>query len=85
LLLTKDSPLLPVGNVVTRQILRGKSQTGDWELYRVEVRGYDGRTVDTVVNDPAGVPPIGEFVVVPVFVGSNGRLREAKQLEASTF
>ena len=83
--LTTDSPLLLAGTVQSRQKLRGQGQKGEWELFKIEVRGQEGRVISTVVNDPAGIPPIGEFITLPVFVGSNGYLREAKQLNAETF
>src|SRR5438105_2790824 len=82
--LTKDSTLLMVGTVQSRTKLTGTNpKTGAWEIYRVEVRGIDGRTGMATVSDPAGIPAVGEHVVLPVFVGSNGYLREAKQLEAA--
>lgn len=85
MLLTQDSPLLLIGTVQSRQKLRGKSAKGDWEMYRVEVRGQEGRVTNAVINDPAGVPPAGEFICLPVFVGNNGMLREARQLNAEAF
>src|SRR5262249_14734858 len=78
-------PQLLVGTVLARQKLSGTSAKGNWEIFRVDVRGYDGRVAQTMVNDPAGVPPVGEFVVMPVMVGSNGYLREAKQLNSESF
>jgi hypothetical protein len=83
--MTQDSPLLLCGTVQARQKLRGRSQRGDWELFKVEVRGSDGRVASAVVNDPGAVPPIGEFIAMPVFVGNNGMLREAKDMNADTF
>jgi len=83
--LTGDSALLLCGTVQGRQRLKGRSAKGDWEMFRVEVRGCDGRTANCVVNDPSGIPPVGEFIVLPVFVGNNGMLREAKDLNAETF
>ena len=52
-------------------------------MFKIEVRGCDGRVVHATVNDPAAVPPVGEFVVMPVFVAQNGYLRKAKQLNDS--
>ncbi len=54
-------------------------------MFRVEVRGEDGRMGQTIVNDPASIPAIGEFLCVPVFVGNNCMLREAKSLNAEVF
>ena len=34
---------------------------------------------------PGGVPPQGEFIALPVFVGNKGMLREAKQLNTAAF
>jgi len=70
---------------MTRQKLSGKNDKGAWEMFKVEVRGQDGRICSVIVNDPAGVPPKGEFVCVPVFVGNNGQLRECKQLSSLEF
>ena len=83
--LTKDSPLLLVGTVLNRNRLTGKSSKGDWEMFRVEVRGIDGRSQVAVVNEPAAIPPKGEFVCLPVFVGQNGGLREARQMAGTEF
>ena len=83
--LTADSPLLLAGTVLNRQRLRGMGQKGEWEMFRIEVRGQEGRVAQCVVNDPAAVPPTGEFIVLPCFIGHNGMLREAKQLNAETF
>jgi hypothetical protein len=66
--LTTDFPLLLVGTVQARRVMRGKSDKGDWEM-RIEIRGQDGRVQNAVINDLAGIPPQGEFVVLPVYVG----------------
>lgn len=83
--LTTDSPLLAVGTVQKRSKMRGKNDKGEWEMFTIEVRGQDGRIVNIVINDPANVPPTGEFIVMPVYVTNTGRLREARQLAEETF
>lgn len=85
LLMTKDSPLLAAGSVQNRYKTRGKTENREWELYRIEVRGCDGRMVTVSINDPANVPPIGEFVIMPVYVNNSGFLREARQVAQETF
>ncbi len=78
--LTGDSPLLLVGTVQNRMRFSRKSDRGPWEMFKVEVRGCDGRCVTAIVNEPKKIPEKGEFLVLPVFVGNNGQLREAKNL-----
>jgi hypothetical protein len=85
LALTADSPLLLTGTVMTRQRISGKSQKGDWEMLKVEVRGQEGRIQSVIINDPAGIPPVGDFICLPAFIGTNGQLREAKELNSQAF
>src|SRR5262249_54559967 len=63
-----------------RQNYSGKGATGDWTIHRVELSGSEGRTVSVVVNDPSLVPAKGEVFVLPVYVGKNGDIREARSL-----
>ncbi|MFL5246013.1 MAG: hypothetical protein ACJ8FY_28415 [Gemmataceae bacterium] len=39
--------------------------------------------VSAITNDPAGIPPGGDFICLPCFIGNNGQLREAKQLNTA--
>lgn len=78
--LTADSPLMLIGIVQDRRRMRGIGAKGPWEMLRVEIRGKDGRIQSCVVNGEDSIPAIGEFCVIPVFVGSNGGLREARNL-----
>ncbi|MGH6796466.1 MAG: hypothetical protein ACREDH_15015, partial [Methylocella sp.] len=78
--LTADSPLLLIGTVQDRRRLRGNGAKGPWEMLRVEIRGKDGRTQSCVVNGEDSIPAVGSVCVLPVFVGSNGGLREARNL-----
>lgn len=73
---TADSPLMRIGTMRSRLRLAGKSAKGDGEVYKVEVRGKDGRVTAAIVNDPAGVPPQGEFIAMPVLVGKKGVRRK---------
>jgi hypothetical protein len=43
------------------------------------------RKATVLSYDPAGIPPVGEFICLPVFIGTNGGLREAKHLNALAF
>jgi hypothetical protein len=70
---------------MTRQRITGKSQKGDWEMLKVEVQGQECRIQSEVINDPAGIPPVGDFICLPAFIGTNGQLREAKQLNSQAF
>ena len=70
---------------MTRQRISGNSQQGDWEMLKVEVRGQEGRIQSVIINEPAGIPPIGDFICLPAFIGTNGHLREAKQLNSRAF
>ncbi len=76
--LTGDSPLLAVGTVQKRFRLHGKTDKGEWEMYKVEIRGCDGRIVTVTVNEPKKIPPTGQFICLPVFLTSQGQLREAR-------
>jgi hypothetical protein len=78
--LTADSPLLLVGTVRSRTKLFGTGAKGAWEFFKVEVRGIDGRIQYPTVNDPTTVPEKGQPIILPVFVGQNGNLREARKL-----
>jgi len=76
--LTKESPLLLVGTVTDRRKIKGTGAKGPWEMLRVDVRGVDGRVVGCVVNSVATAPALGAVCAIPVFVGTNGTLREAR-------
>ena len=65
LALTADSPFHLTGTVLTRQRISGKSQKGDRELLKVEVRGLEGRIQSVIINDLAGIPPVGDFICLP--------------------
>lgn len=78
LALTKESPLLLVGTVVDRRKIKGMNAKGAWELLRIDVRGVDGRVLQCLVNNEATAPALGVVVAMPVFVGANGGLREAR-------
>jgi len=65
--------------------LKGTGQKGDWEMFRVEIRGAGGRVQLATLNDPAGIPAIGEFCMLPVIVGTNGYLRVARHLDTAAF
>ena len=78
--MTTDSPLLLVGTVQSRTKLAGTSSRGSWEMYRVEVRGIEGRCMYAGANDPATVPQKGKSIILPVYVGQNGNVREARNL-----
>ena len=54
-------------------------------IFTVEIRGCDGQIISVTINDPANVPAIKEFIAIPVFVGTNGYLREARSLSNETF
>jgi len=47
---------------MSRQRISGKSLKGDWEMLKVEVRGQDGRIQSVIINDPAVIPPVGDFI-----------------------
>jgi hypothetical protein len=81
--LTTDSPLLLAGTVQARNRLAGKSEKGPWEMLFVEVRGCEGRVVSCQVNDPKSVPAVGEFVVLPCYLTTAGKLRQARNLMES--
>ena len=70
--LTSESPLLVCGIILSRTKQSGKNERGEWTMHRVEVRGAEGRVVTVIVNDPASIPPRGDFAVIP---GSMPRLR----------
>jgi hypothetical protein len=70
---------------MSRQRISGKSLKGDWEMLKLEVRGQEGRIQWVIINDPAGIPPVGDFICLPAFIGINGQLREAKQLNSQAF
>jgi hypothetical protein len=78
--MTAESPLLLVGTVLSRHKMSGNGPRGPWEFFKVKVRGIDGRTQVAVINDPATVPEKGAAIILPVFVGQNGNLREARNL-----
>ncbi len=61
------------------------SQKGDWEMFKVEVRGQESCIQSVILNDRAGIPPVGDFICLPAFIGTNGQLREAKQLNSQAF
>lgn len=50
-----------------------------WPLGNV-YDGADGRTCTIIVNDPKAAPENGQFMLCPVVLQQNGRLREARQL-----
>ena len=54
-------------------------------MLKVEVRGQEGRVQSVIINDPPGIPPVGDFISLPAFIGTNGQLREAKQLNSQAF
>jgi hypothetical protein len=60
---------------MSRQRITGKSQKGDWEMVKVEVRGQDGRIQSVIINDLAVIPSVGDFICLPAFIGTNGQLR----------
>jgi hypothetical protein len=70
---------------MSRQRISGKSLKGDWEMLKLEVRGQEGRIQWVIINDPAGIPPVGDFICLRAFIGINGQLREAKQLNSQAF
>jgi hypothetical protein len=50
-------------------------------MLKAEVQGVDGRVLAAVITDPATLPEAGEagsMIVLPVIVGNNGHLRQAK-------
>jgi hypothetical protein len=49
-------------------------------MFKVEVRGIEGRCLYATVNDSATVPEKGKPIVLPVYVDQNGNLREARNL-----
>ena len=78
---TRESPLLLVGLLKRRLKLTGRSHRGSWEMLKAEVQGVDGRVLAAVITDPATLPEAGEagsMIVLPVIVGNNGHLRQAK-------
>jgi hypothetical protein len=60
--------------------MSGNSPRRPWEFFKVDVRGKDGVHETTVVNDPTTVPEKGQPIILPVFVGQNGNLRDARNL-----
>jgi hypothetical protein len=58
----------------------GTTDGKEWTFYRVEVRGRDGKIVTVTIGDPATVPAIGNFILLPVYLDRNGYLREAPVL-----
>jgi len=54
-------------------------------MLKVEVQGQECRFQSEIINDPAGIPPVGDFICSPAFIGTNGQLREAKQLNSQAF
>jgi hypothetical protein len=78
-MMTAQSPLIVAGIVSAREKLTGKSDKGDWEMYRITVQGCDGRTTSVTINDPKTCAQKGEFTAISVFVGNNGQLRECKR------
>jgi hypothetical protein len=82
--LTKDSPLLLIGTILTRQRLTGKRDDGtEWEMFMIEVRGYDGRVQRCTIYNKDRIPKVGEFLILAVYIGSNGGLRESRQLNGT--
>ena len=75
---TRESPLLLVGLLKRRLKLTGRSHRGSWEMLKAEVQGVDGRVLAAVITDPATLPEAGSMIVLPVIVGNNGHLRQAK-------
>lgn len=78
--LTAESPLLLVGTVQDRRRIKGTGAKGPWEMLRVEIRGKTGRIQSVIVNGEDSVPAVGGHCIVPVFIGANGGLREARNL-----
>jgi hypothetical protein len=54
-------------------------------MLKVEVRGQEGRIQSVIINDPAGISAVGDFICLPAFIGANGQLREAKQMNSQAF
>jgi hypothetical protein len=55
------------------------------ELLASGARSQEGRIQSVIINDSAGIPPVGDFICLPAFIGTNGQLREAKQLNSQAF
>jgi hypothetical protein len=69
-----------VETVQSRTNISSNEAKGPWEFFKVEVRGIDGRSQFASINNPATVPQKGEHIILPVFVGKNRDLREARKL-----
>ena len=78
--MTTESALLLVGTVQTRTKVAGTNARGSWEMFKVEVRGIEGRCLYATANDPARVPEKGQPIILPVYVGQKGSLHEARNL-----
>ncbi len=76
---TAASPILVCGIILSRTVMKGKNERGEWTMHRVEVRGLEGRVTTIIINDPGTIPARGDFAIIPCFLGRNGDLRECKK------
>jgi hypothetical protein len=69
---------LVAGTVASRKRFSGKNERGDWEMFKIEVRGSDGRTTMVTISDAKLAPAVGEPVVLPVYINKMGNLCECR-------
>lgn len=79
--LTQDTPLILFGKVVKRWTISGTKEGRDWVMRQALLSGSNGVAVKVILGEKdTSCPARGELAMIPCVIGTNGQLREARDL-----